>query len=51
MGITGQLSDLSEVLLCLVMFVGRIGSLTLFFILIKPKKVNYRYPYDQVFTG
>jgi trk system potassium uptake protein len=51
MGITGQLSDLGEVLLCIVMFVGRIGSLTLFFLLMKPKKVNYRYPYDQVFTG
>ncbi|PUB10484.1 TrkH family potassium uptake protein [Paenisporosarcina sp. OV554] len=51
MGITGQLSDLGEVLLCIVMFVGRIGSLTLFFLLMKPKKANYRYPYDQVFTG
>lgn len=51
MGITGQLSDLGEVLLCIVMFVGRIGSLTLFFLLMKPKKVNYRFPYDQVFTG
>jgi trk system potassium uptake protein TrkH len=51
MGITGQLSDLGEVLLCMVMFVGRIGSLTLFFLLMKPKKVNYRFPYDQVFTG
>ncbi|MFX3673344.1 MAG: TrkH family potassium uptake protein [Paenisporosarcina sp.] len=51
MGITGQLSDLGEVLICVVMFLGRIGPLTLFFILMKPKKVNYRYPYDQVFTG
>jgi trk system potassium uptake protein TrkH len=51
MGITGQLSDLGEVLISVVMFVGRIGPLTLFFILMKPKKVNYRYPYDQVFTG
>ena len=51
MGITGQLSDFGEILLCIVMFVGRIGPLTLFFILMKPKKVNYRYPYDQVFTG
>ena len=51
MGITAQLSDLGEVLLCMVMFVGRIGPLTLFFLLMRPKKVNYRYPYDQVFTG
>ncbi|WP_019413548.1 TrkH family potassium uptake protein [Paenisporosarcina sp. TG20] len=51
MGITNQLSDLGEVLLSMVMFVGRIGPLTLFFLLMKPKKVHYRYPYDQVFTG
>lgn len=51
MGITAQLSDIGEVLLCMVMFVGRIGPLTLFFLLMKPKKVHYRYPYDQVFTG
>ena len=51
MGITGQLSDFGEVLLCMVMFVDRIGPLTLFFMLMKPKKLNYRYPYDQVFTG
>lgn len=51
MGVTGQISDLGEVLLSMVMFVGRIGPLTLFFLLMKPKKINYRYPYDQVFTG
>lgn len=51
MGITAQLSDLGEVLLSMVMFVGRIGPLTLFFLLMKPKKINYRYPYDQIFTG
>lgn len=51
MGITSQISDIGEVLLCMVMFIGRIGPLTLFFILMKPKNVHYRYPYDQVFTG
>lgn len=51
MGITADLSDLGEVLLSLVMFTGRIGPLTLFFILMKPRKENYRYPYDTVFTG
>lgn len=51
MGITAELSDLGEVLLSLVMFTGRIGPLTLFFILMKPRKENYRYPYDTVFTG
>lgn len=51
MGITGDLSDLGEVLLSLVMFTGRIGPLTLFFILMKPRKENFRYPYEPVFTG
>lgn len=51
MGVTGQLSDVGEVLLCIVMFVGRVGPLTLFFLLLKKKKNHFRYPYDQVFTG
>lgn len=51
MGITNQLSGVGEVLICIVMFLGRIGPLTLFFILTKPKKKKYRYPYEQVFTG
>lgn len=51
MGVTSQISDLGEILLSIIMLVGRIGPLTLFFLLMKPNKVNYRYPYDQVFTG
>lgn len=51
MGITADLSSVGEVLLCIVMFIGRIGPLTLFLILLKPKKEHYRYPYDQVYTG
>lgn len=44
MGITAQLSDLGEVLLSMVMFVGRIGPLTLFFLLMKPKKSKLSLP-------
>lgn len=51
MGITGQLSDLGEILLSLTMFIGRIGPLTLFFMLMKPKREHFRYSYDQIFTG
>lgn len=51
MGITHQISDLGELILSVLMFIGRIGPLTLFFLLLKPRKENYRYPYDQVFTG
>ena len=51
MGVTAELSDIGRVLICIIMFIGRIGPLTLFFLLVKPKRENYRYPYDQVFTG
>ncbi|MEK4520770.1 TrkH family potassium uptake protein [Psychrobacillus sp. FSL W7-1457] len=51
MGITSQLSEFGKVFICVLMFLGRIGPLTLFFILTKPKKVKYKYPNDQVFTG
>ncbi|ARK24828.1 Ktr system potassium transporter B [Sporosarcina sp. P37] len=51
LGITGNLSSAGEVILSFVMFLGRIGPLTLFFLLIHNKKESYRYPYDQVQTG
>ena len=51
MGITADLSDAGKILLSVLMFLGRVGPLTLFFLLLKPKKVKYRYPYDQIFTG
>lgn len=51
MGVTSQLSNIGEILICILMFLGRIGPLTLFFILTKPKKVKYKFPNDQVFTG
>ena len=51
MGVTEDLSDIGRVLMCIVMFVGRIGPLTLFFLLLKPKKEAYRFPYDQVQSG
>ena len=51
MGVTEDLSDIGRVLMCMVMFVGRIGPLTLFFLLLKPKKEAYRFPYDQVQSG
>lgn len=51
MGITGDISPLGEFILCVVMFLGRIGPLTLFFLLIRPKKESYRFSYDRVHTG
>ncbi len=51
MGITSSISPLGEVILCIVMFLGRIGPLTVFFLLIRPKKEKYRFSYDRVHTG
>lgn len=51
MGITDDLSSVGKVILCVVMFLGRIGPLTLFFLLIRAKKESYHYSYDQVQTG
>ncbi|WP_301109902.1 TrkH family potassium uptake protein [Sporosarcina sp.] len=50
-GITGDLSSAGKVIICIVMFLGRIGPLTLFFLLIRTKKESYHYSYDQVQTG
>ncbi|WP_203247095.1 TrkH family potassium uptake protein [Sporosarcina beigongshangi] len=50
-GITAELSDVGKILLCIVMFIGRIGPLTLFFLLLKKRKESFRFPYDQVHTG
>ena len=51
MGVTEDLTDMGRVLLCIIMFLGRIGPLTLFFLLLKPKKETCRFPYDQVQSG
>ncbi|WP_318616295.1 TrkH family potassium uptake protein [Sporosarcina sp. YIM B06819] len=50
-GITAELSNVGKVLLCIVMFIGRIGPLTLFFLLLKKRRESYHLPYDQVHTG
>ncbi|WOV84222.1 TrkH family potassium uptake protein [Sporosarcina jeotgali] len=50
-GITGDLSPVGEWIICGVMFLGRIGPLTLFFMLIRPKKETFKYSYDRVHTG
>lgn len=50
-GITAELSSLGKVIICIVMFIGRIGPLTLFFLFLKPKRETFKYPYDQVHTG
>lgn len=51
MGLTGELSPIGKEVIIVMMFIGRIGPLTLAFMLAKPKKSNIRYPEDEVFTG
>lgn len=50
-GITGDLSEPGRIVLMLAMFVGRIGPLTLVFLLAKPKSHRIRYPAGDVHIG
>ncbi len=51
-GITAGLSTASKILLCVVMFVGRVGSLSLFVLLVRPRKSSsVRYPGERVMVG
>lgn len=49
LGITAKLSAFSKLVLSIVMLIGRVGTLTLFFALITPvREVNYRYPSEDI---
>jgi trk system potassium uptake protein TrkH len=52
MGVTAGLTTASKLLLCLVMFIGRVGSLSLFVLLVRdaaPSRV--RYPEERIMVG
>lgn len=51
MGITGELTDAGKLIIIVLMFIGRIGPLTLAFSLAKAQKSNIGYPEGEVFTG
>ncbi|MBD1380759.1 TrkH family potassium uptake protein [Metabacillus arenae] len=51
MGITADLTDLGKQLIIFMMFVGKLGPLTLMFSLSKPKKEKIRYPQEDLLTG
>lgn len=51
MGLTDQLSIIGKCVIIVVMFIGRIGPLTIAFTLATPKRSNVRYPEEDVFTG
>lgn len=49
LGITPSLSEVSKIVLIIVMFVGRVGALTfLMAFVVKVKNTNYRYPQEEI---
>ena len=50
-GSTGELDLFGQLVICLVMFVGRVGPLTLGFFLARPGRASVRYPAGQVHLG
>ncbi|MGG4167374.1 TrkH family potassium uptake protein [Rossellomorea vietnamensis] len=51
MGITGSLSIVGKWVIIIVMFVGKLGPLTLAFSLSRPDKEKIRYPKEDILTG
>ncbi|MCA1061340.1 TrkH family potassium uptake protein [Rossellomorea aquimaris] len=51
MGITGSLSVAGKWIIIIVMFVGKLGPLTLAFSLSRPDKEKIRYPKEDILTG
>jgi trk system potassium uptake protein len=51
MGITGSLTDIGKSVIIVVMFIGKLGPLTLAFSLSKPDKEKIRYPKEDILTG
>lgn len=50
-GITGQLSEPGRFIIMAVMFIGRIGPLTLVFLLARPQAQRIRYPEGDIHIG
>jgi hypothetical protein len=52
LGITPHLGVISKILLIIMMYIGRVGGITLIFAAVSPKKNgNARYPKDQIAVG
>lgn len=51
-GVTASLEPASKLLLCALMFVGRVGSLSLFLLLVlEPLRSHVRYPQERILIG
>ncbi|WP_110112126.1 TrkH family potassium uptake protein [Bacillus sp. CGMCC 1.16541] len=51
MGVTADLSDFGRFIIIFIMFLGKIGPLTLAFSLAKPQRSAIRYPSEDILTG
>ncbi|PWU69229.1 TrkH family potassium uptake protein [Gracilibacillus dipsosauri] len=51
MGLTGSLSILGKIVIICIMFIGKLGPLTLAFSLARSKEERIKYPYEEVLTG
>ncbi|OLS38783.1 Ktr system potassium transporter B [Alkalihalophilus pseudofirmus] len=51
MGLTGELSTIGKQIIIVLMFIGRIGPVTIAFALAKSRPSNVRYPKGDIFTG
>ena len=50
-GATGELNDIGRIVICAIMFLGRLGPLTLGFFLASKTPPRVKYPEGQVFLG
>lgn len=51
LGITPRLSIISKIIICICMFIGRVGTLTLISMWLKEKKDNVKYPEENIIVG
>lgn len=51
MGITPDLTFLGKIVIIVMMFIGRIGPLTIAFVFARQKSLSIRYPEEDIFTG
>ncbi|MBO1510912.1 TrkH family potassium uptake protein [Metabacillus bambusae] len=50
-GVTAELTPIGKQIIIFIMFVGKLGPLTLMFSLAKPSKEKIRYPQEDILTG
>ena len=50
-GLSANLSEFGKFVLVVVMIVGRLGPLTLVFLMMSPRETNLRYPEEELNTG